>query len=920
MGKRLAKKVLVIGWDAGDWKVINPLIDEGKMPALEKLINRGVMGNMATLEPPFSPMLWTSIATGVRADKHGILGFTEPSPDGSGVRPVSCTSRKVKAIWNILTQHDLKTNVIGWWPSHPAEPVNGVTVSNLYQRANHSLIKGWPMMSGTVHPVELESTFSTLRIHPDELTQAHIQPFVPHCAEVDQEKDGRLGGLSKIIADTATIHSAATWTMENTEWDFMGVYYDGIDHFGHGFMKFHPPQMNGVPDEIFRMYKDVINAGYRMHDMMLDRLVELAGEDTTIILVSDHGFHSDHLRPGTLPKEPAAPALEHNPFGIVVMAGPNIKKDERIYGATLLDITPTLLTLFGLPVGEDMEGHALVQAFEEEVVVDSIPSWEDIEGEDGMHPADLADDEVTSKEVMQQLIDLGYIDDPGPNLQKSIDRTAKELQFNLARVFIGARKYTDAIPILEELYKNEPDESRFALRLATCYQQCFRMEECREVITALRDLQAKKKKDKEDKKVELEEKAVVMRKKRQDEIERLKKEGKDPEKEMKKKTARGRKRQQGRSDMVEGAGMPSVDFLEGSLLLGENKPKEALKCFLTALKGNPRSTKINLQVARCYMQTKKWDEAEKSLRFALSIDPDLAEAYHSLAIGYLRREMYAESIEEALNAVGLVYHFPFAHYHLGEALYHFGEVERAGEAFNVCLSMAPNVGKARNWLVKIYEELGKTEEAENQKKILSELSKGNITVVSGLPRSGTSMMMQMLEIGGHELYVDGERSADESNPKGYLEHESVKRLARDSSWLSKVEGGAVKVISHLLKHLPAKFNYKVIFMERDVEEVVTSQHAMLTRLGKSKGEGYPMNIDLAFRKNLEGIAEWDKKHQNVEILYVKHIEVLNDPIAHAKRVNTFLGMELDVTKMASVVDKSLHRSKTIASKTEEEVS
>ena len=98
------KKVLLIGWDAADWKVINPLIEAGEMPALEGLINEGVMGNLATLEPSFSPMLWTSIATGMRPHKHGVLGFVEPDSSGLKVRPVSVVSRKVKAIWNILMQ------------------------------------------------------------------------------------------------------------------------------------------------------------------------------------------------------------------------------------------------------------------------------------------------------------------------------------------------------------------------------------------------------------------------------------------------------------------------------------------------------------------------------------------------------------------------------------------------------------------------------------------------------------------------------------------------------------------------------------------------------------------------------------------------------------------------------------------------
>ncbi|MBN2093134.1 alkaline phosphatase family protein, partial [candidate division KSB1 bacterium] len=113
------RKVLLIGWDGADWKIINPLLDSGRMPALESLVNNGVMGNLATLDPPMSPMLWTSIATGMHADKHGILNFTEPAPQASGIRPVTTASRKVKAIWNILMQQGLKTHVVGWWPSHP---------------------------------------------------------------------------------------------------------------------------------------------------------------------------------------------------------------------------------------------------------------------------------------------------------------------------------------------------------------------------------------------------------------------------------------------------------------------------------------------------------------------------------------------------------------------------------------------------------------------------------------------------------------------------------------------------------------------------------------------------------------------------------------------------------------------------------
>jgi len=115
-------------------------------------------------------------------------------------------------------------------------------------------------------------------------------------------------------------------------------------------------------------------SGYRFHDMMLERLIKLAGPDATIMLISDHGFHPDHLRPKVIPKVPAGPALEHSPYGIVCLNGENIQKDERIYGACVLDVTPTILTLLGLPVGEDMDGNVLVTAFDKEVYgLPSVP-------------------------------------------------------------------------------------------------------------------------------------------------------------------------------------------------------------------------------------------------------------------------------------------------------------------------------------------------------------------------------------------------------------------------------------------------------------------------------------------------------------------------------------------------------------------
>src|ERR1019366_802737 len=162
-------KVFLVGWDAADWKVIRPLIEAGKMPNLRQFVANGCAGQIATLHPPLSPMLWTSIACGKRPFKHGLYGFSEPTSDGRGVQPVTNLSRKSKALWNILNQNDLRSNVIGCCPSHPAEPINGAMVSDHFHRASGPLNRGWPLVPNSVHPPELAGVLAGVRVHPDSV-------------------------------------------------------------------------------------------------------------------------------------------------------------------------------------------------------------------------------------------------------------------------------------------------------------------------------------------------------------------------------------------------------------------------------------------------------------------------------------------------------------------------------------------------------------------------------------------------------------------------------------------------------------------------------------------------------------------------------------------------------------------------------
>jgi len=184
-----------------------------------------------------------------------------------------------------------------------------------------------------------------------------------------------------------------------------------------------------------------------------------------------------------------------------------------------------------------------------------------------------------------------------------------------------------------------------------------------------------------------------------------------------------------------------------------------------------------------------------------------------------------------------------------------------------------------------------------------------ITVVSGLPRSGTSMMMSALVAGGLEALTDSIRAADEDNPKGYFELEKVKGLEKDNSWLDDAKGKAVKIISALLKHLPGQHQYKIIFMRRNMNEVLASQRQMLIRRGEPTDAVSDERMAEMFRKHLRDVEAWLERQPNAEVLYVSYNEAIDNPASCIATVTSFLGGGLDTEKMASAIDRKLHRQR-----------
>ena len=184
-----------------------------------------------------------------------------------------------------------------------------------------------------------------------------------------------------------------------------------------------------------------------------------------------------------------------------------------------------------------------------------------------------------------------------------------------------------------------------------------------------------------------------------------------------------------------------------------------------------------------------------------------------------------------------------------------------------------------------------------------------VTIVSGLPRSGTSMMMKMLEAGGMELLTDGIRTADEDNPQGYYEFERVKQIEDDKEWLEDATGKAVKMIAALLKHLPPEYRYEVVFLRRNIGEVLASQRRMLVRRGEPTETVPDERMAELFKKHVEQVEAWMAEQPNMTVIYVDHGDVLDDAARQARRVSEFLTCTLDVQAMTSVVDQSLYRQR-----------
>ena len=407
-------RVIVLGFDGASPNLLEPLIAQGKLPALKRLQEQGVYGRLASFRPTKSAVLWTSVATGKTMLKHGIVDWTYVDEAGLDV-PFKPSGRTARTYWEILGERGLSTTTLNWWFSHPARPVpNGIVVSDAFRLGPRP---------GAVYPAHHLEELSALRLpYPagvaDEMKRRGIPEWRLEDATIPMGgRKAILDSYGVYFAHDVTVDRASDHLFARRPVRVFSTYFRLVDitsHFAYHFLdrrlydRAVALEQEGklVPEEeheLDRACAEILAPAYQFMDRIVAKYVDRMDDRTTLIVLSDHGFEFDrgHYRHAQKEGRP--------PDGVLFVAGRGARKGQRIEGATLFDVAPTILYLMGQPIAADMDGDVLWDAigggFAGANPARRIASYEG-KGLPGAGKEAAADDR---EEVLRDLRALGYI-------------------------------------------------------------------------------------------------------------------------------------------------------------------------------------------------------------------------------------------------------------------------------------------------------------------------------------------------------------------------------------------------------------------------------------------------------------------------------------------------------------------------------
>jgi len=408
-------KVVIVGVDGAGWNLINPLLEEGYLPNFQHLMKEGSYGVFKTARPVKSSVIWTSIATGKTMVKHGVLDWSYVNKNNIEV-PYRQSERRAKAFWNILGDMGWKVGVINWFITYPPEEVNGYMVSEEFRHLGR---RDFSKIAVTYPEILLKKLeFATLKKRDFRpiLEEENLPLF-----EKPQNEDAKKSMLApfyrNFVFQDKTIESVSYYLYKRAPVDVYATYFRLIDTVSHFACAYIDKDLlaRGIEEEeqgkiseqtlelIDRDFSRVMKPFYDYTDKILGNFLAMIDPETTLIVVSDHSFGYNKGGYGHV-------NLPEIPHGIILVKGPHIKKNYTIGDASIYDIVPTLLYLFDMPVGQDMDGKVLTEAMDKRLLkkrpVRTIPSYED-----EMRVKKLKRDRKLDEKQLEEFRALGYIKD-----------------------------------------------------------------------------------------------------------------------------------------------------------------------------------------------------------------------------------------------------------------------------------------------------------------------------------------------------------------------------------------------------------------------------------------------------------------------------------------------------------------------------
>ncbi len=423
-------EILIIGLDGATWRIINPLLEQGRLPNLKLLMEKGSFAKLKTFSPCYSPVLWTSIATGKLPEKHGILGWFKKAYNGKrestelGI-PTS-EQRKAKAFWNILNEYGKSAGILNWWVTWPAEEINGYIVSDLiqYYPRMERVLKEEISTKYDVYPEVLADELKPLISRPDEIKVEEVQRFMrlsrdeanKYLAKIGPKINSLFFEFVNAYQVDKSMSEIGLYLLENHPVDLVAPYFRGIDITSHLYWHFMEPSYfknYKISQDEIEKFGWVIRNYYIWMDEIVGRFLSRVKKDTSIIILSDHGFGPTGTLPWSGGHSKTRPVAPVAPDGILIMSGKNINQGAVLKEPRIIDIAPTILALMKIPVAQDMDGRVLIEALTPEFInahpISYISSFEDrkeVEPMKTQHKSFPA-----KKEFLERLKSLGYISD-----------------------------------------------------------------------------------------------------------------------------------------------------------------------------------------------------------------------------------------------------------------------------------------------------------------------------------------------------------------------------------------------------------------------------------------------------------------------------------------------------------------------------